>query len=281
MHNSFCDKINKTEFTNSISTAKAGGIATLAQITSLMWLKTTINYQSYHGGSISDVVKNLYRDGGVRRFYKGIGMTMIHAPLCRFGDIFSNNLIISKMNSNDTTKNLSIGTKTFCGSIGAGVWRIGLMPIETLKNSMQINGTHGLKIITDTVREKGIGRLYHGSFATFTTTLMSHYPWFMTYNSLDMYFDKNYKNLSNKQTLAKNAFLGFGASIVSDTLCNSVQVVKVIRQTQKQDLGYVDIIRGVIQKDGLYGLFVRSLPTRLFLNGVQGMLFSVVWKYYQ
>jgi len=35
----------------------------------------------------------------------------------------------------------------------------------------------------------------------------------------------------------------------------------------------------VIAQDGLVGLFGRGLKTRIFTNGLQGMTFSVLWKF--
>ena len=32
------------------------------------------------------------------------------------------------------------------------------------------------------------------------------------------------------------------------------------------------------QEDGLVGLFGRGLSTKIFANGMQGLLFSVLWK---
>ena len=37
----------------------------------------------------------------------------------------------------------------------------------------------------------------------------------------------------------------------------------------------------VIEREGLAGLFGRGLRTRLLANGVQGLMFSVLWKYFQ
>jgi hypothetical protein len=34
----------------------------------------------------------------------------------------------------------------------------------------------------------------------------------------------------------------------------------------------------VIAKDGIQGLFLRGLGTKLITNGMQGILFSVLWR---
>ena len=49
------------------------------------------------------------------------------------------------LNNNENTKNFSIGTKTFIGSCGAALWRINLMPIDTYKTTLQVNGPSGIQ----------------------------------------------------------------------------------------------------------------------------------------
>ena len=39
-------------------------------------------------------------------------------------------------------------------------------------------------------------------------------------------------------------------------------------------------MKHVIEKDGVMGLFGRGLKTRLIANGMQGLMFSVLWKYF-
>jgi hypothetical protein len=47
-----------------------------------------------------------------------------------------------------------------------------------------------------------------------------------------------------------------------------------------KDVSYTHAIKGILKEDGLQGLFGRGLQTRLITNGLQGMLFSVVWKFF-
>ena len=37
----------------------------------------------------------------------------------------------------------------------------------------------------------------------------------------------------------------------------------------------------IIEKDGVVGLFTRGLGTRVLANGFQGILFTVLWKYFE
>lgn len=80
--------------------------------------------------------------------------------------------------------------------------------------------------------------------------------------------------------LGRNAIIGFISSAVSDTTSNSLRVIKTTRQTFANPISYPDVIRHVIKEDGVLGLFGRGLKTRLLANGMQGLMFSVLYKYF-
>jgi hypothetical protein len=42
------------------------------QVLTLMWLRTTINYQYRYGTSTMTALKTLYKEGGIPRFYQGL-----------------------------------------------------------------------------------------------------------------------------------------------------------------------------------------------------------------
>ncbi len=95
--------------------------------------------------------------------------------------------------------------------------------------------------------------------------------------------------------LLRLAFIGFAASLVSDCVSNSLRVVKTYRQVHETQVSYskngsthpaemysdMELAKAaklVIQGDGVSGLFGRGLPTRILCNGLQGLLFSILWK---
>jgi hypothetical protein len=98
-------------------------------------------------------------------------------------------------------------------------------------------------------------------------------------------------------SLVRSAFLGLGASCVSDVCSNSLRVIKTTKQTarlgsQDEDtqsvdidkakaVSYTEIVRLIVEKDGWAGLFGRGLQTRLLTNSIQGAVFSVMWRYFQ
>lgn len=90
------------------------------QVCTLMWLRTTMNYQYRYGMSTTAAIKALYKEGGVVRFYRGIGPALVQGPLSRFGDTAANAGMLSLMESSDLMRTLPIGFKTVFCSIGSG-----------------------------------------------------------------------------------------------------------------------------------------------------------------
>ena len=149
------------------------------------------------------------------------------------------------------------------------------MPIDAVKTNMQVHGKVGVEQLFSKVRTSGPRVLYHGSLAAYSATFVGHYPWFVTYNYLNAYLPKYDDMLPN---LARNATIGFSASVLSDCCSNSIRVVKTYKQSSKIPISYPDSVRQVIQKDGVIGLFGRGLKTRLMGNGLQGIMFTIVYK---
>ena len=59
----------------------AGALAMVLQVLLLMPMRTIMNYQYRYGGKVVDGAKKLYGDGGVRRYYAGMGAALYVAPL--------------------------------------------------------------------------------------------------------------------------------------------------------------------------------------------------------
>ena len=64
----------------------AGASAMVVQVSTLMWMRTTLAYQYRYGSTTGGAVRALYAQGGVRRFYQGVLPALLQAPLSRFGD---------------------------------------------------------------------------------------------------------------------------------------------------------------------------------------------------
>ena len=101
--------------------------------------------------------------------------------MTRFGDTAANVGILALLESSPATQALPLPLKTACGSFAAGVWRIVLMPIDTSKTAMQVEGADGLKNLWNevVVKEKNPSPLYRGALASAAATAVGHFPWFL------------------------------------------------------------------------------------------------------
>ena len=266
---------------------KAGAAAAVVQVCSLMWLRTSMNYQYRFGGTLSSSLKELWSEGGIGRLYQGLPFAIVQGPLTRFGDTAANVGVLALLESIPETAALPLPLKTAAGSVTAGLWRIILMPIDTSKTAMQVEGAEGLETLRQRVVENGPAPLYQGALASAAATAAGHYPWFLVYNFLN---DEVLPAVSKEEDLllflVRSAVLGLSASCVSDCVSNSLRVLKTTKQTaglggDNKDISYQEALALVLENDGVLGLLGRGLQTRLLTNAIQGALFSVLWKYFQ
>eukprot|EP00978_Attheya_sp_CCMP212_P003721 scaffold7909_cov42-Attheya_sp.AAC.5 len=283
---------------------KAGAAAAVVQVGSLMWLRTAMNYQYRYGGNLQESLGILWKEGGVARLYQGLPFALVQGPLTRFGDTAANVGTLALLDSFTTTAGLPLPLRTAVGSITAGLWRIILMPIDTSKTTMQVDGSEGLNRLWQSVFSNGPSPLYQGSVASAAATAVGHFPWFLTYNFLNDALPQISKEDDLLLALARSALLGLSASCVSDVCSNSLRVIKTTKQTagltmskegdndndadadnldgkRKGEITYKETLDLILEQDGWQGLFGRGLQTRLLTNAVQGSIFSVLWKYFQ
>jgi len=221
-------------------------------------------------------LKTLYADGGVPRFYRGVLPALFQGPLSRFGDTAANTGVLTLLNSLDATADMGVGFKTVAASAAAAIFRIFLMPIDTVKTTMQVTGK--FSNVVSKVKAGGPAVLYHGSLASASATFVGHYPWFFTYNMLSEKIPKQDTPLAE---LGRRAILGFCSSAVSDTCSNSIRVIKVYKQSSTVPITYPEVVRTVIKESGVSGLMFRGLETKILANGMQGILFSILWKNFE
>lgn len=185
------------------------------------------------------------------------------------------------------TSTLPLPIKTAAGSIAAGAWRIFLMPLDTSKTAMQVEGKDGLVRLVEKVVENGPSPLYQGAVASAAATAAGHFPWFLTYNFLNDALPVISREEDLFLFLVRSAALGLCASCVSDCVSNSLRVIKTTKQTaglggtDSKEITYREALRLVLETDGVQGLLGRGLQTRLLTNAIQGAVFSVLWKYFQ
>lgn len=284
--NRILDKASK----KALGGGRAGAAAAVVQVFSLMWLRTSMNYQYRYGGDLKSSLEALWRQGGLPRLYQGLPFALIQGPMTKFGDTAANVGILALLDSIPETADLPVPLKTFAGSTAAALWRIVLMPVDTSKTSMQVEGADGLQKLWGSVAESGPGPLYRGALATAGATVVGHFPWFLTYNNLNDALPSVSDDSDLFLSIARSAFLGLSASCVSDCASNWLRVVKTTKQTAQlqgsgqegdKELSYTEVVSMIIEQDGVGGLFGRGLQTRLLTNALQGAVFSVLWKYFQ
>mmetsp|Transcript_19442 Transcript_19442/g.28076 ORF Transcript_19442/g.28076 Transcript_19442/m.28076 type:complete len:181 (+) Transcript_19442:232-774(+) len=160
---------------SAIRGGTAGAAAMGANVACLMWMRTTINYQYRNGTTFPTALRAIYADGGIPRFYRGVLPALFQGPLSRFGDTAANTGMMTLLDSYESTKSLPVGLKTVSASVAAACFRIVLMPIDTVKTTMQVTGK--FSAVVDKVKIGGPLTLYNGAVAAASATFVGHYPW--------------------------------------------------------------------------------------------------------
>jgi len=254
-----------------------GALAGVVQVLALMWLRTITNYQCRYGATFKQALKTLMKEGGIRRLYQGLTFALIQAPIIRFVSTAANESMESFLASFKQTRSLGPEFTTFFASLIVGFARIVFMPIDTMKTVLQVDSVEGFRNLMRRLKMGKFMVLYEGAAAVAILGVVGHYPWFVTYNMLS--HKAWLKNMIPSPHL-RNAFIGFTASILSDTATNVFRVVKTTKQVtgSKNNSNYHDIVRMILAADGWKGLFGRGLRTRLASNALQSVLFTVCWR---
>ena len=85
-----------------------------------MWLHTTLNYQYKHGVHFRSAIRSLWKEGGVPRFYRGLGFALMLAPASRFVDTAANAGCLALLSEYPATANLPVAVRDlflFFGSL--------------------------------------------------------------------------------------------------------------------------------------------------------------------
>jgi hypothetical protein len=270
---------SSTVFHKALKRAVGGGlpgaIAGIIQVLSLMWLRTVINYQYRYGSSFTQAFTALYGMGGIPRLYSGVSFALIQAPLSRFVSTAANDGVGELLKE----LNWGPGREVIVASCVVGIFRCALMPIDTMKTVLQIEGQKGLANLLTKVRAGQIHLLYSGVLANAASSFIGHYPWFYTYNLLS-------RNVMLSKLVpwktCRNALIGFTSSVISDTVANFMRVLKTSKQalgsTSTSSITYTETLSVIIAVDGWKGLFGRGLKTRILGNALQSILFTVIWR---
>lgn len=259
----------------AIKSGSAGFVAGTMQVVAFMWLRTAMNYQYKRGGTLMEVLKKLYAEGGIGRFYQGLfPWAIVQAPLSRFGDVAANEMVVSVFQI--VAPQIPVGISTFAASMSGASWRIFITPVDTCKTILQTDGDKGWALLKEKVGKNGLFTLWDGWAANYVANVVGNYPWFATMNVMS----KNVPVPAGAfMKIVRNAFNGACASAVSDCVSNSIRVVKTKKQTHENaNIGYVAAAKEIVDSSGFYGLFFRGLETRIYTNILQTAFFTILWK---
>ena len=263
----------RAALTKALGGGLPGAVAMVLQVVLLMWLRTTVNYQMRHGGSLLEVIHTLYAEGGIKRFYAGAQYALLQGPLSRFGDTAANAGVLYILDGST----LPILAQTACASAAAALWRLVISPLDTAKTMLQVHGTSGLNTLMERVASEGPGVLWAGALGSIVATFLGHYPWFATNNYLEARVPPPPRKSRTKKLL-RRAAIGFASSVVADCVSNSTRVVKTAVQTSLVPITYVEAALAVVDRDGIAGLLWRGLAAKILCNGLSSIFFSVAWK---
>lgn len=86
------------------------------------------------------------------------------------------------------------------------------MPIDAMKTILQVEGADGLQKLGAKIRKGGPFVLFHGSIGAMSATFVGHYPWFYTYNYLNVTLPNYDRKKELPQYLLRNALIGAHAA---------------------------------------------------------------------
>ena len=90
-------------------------------------------------------MRRLYAEGGIPRFYAGFWAALLQGPLSRFGDTAANEGMKALL-----PVSVPIPIQTLSASAAAAIWRVFIMPVDTLKTVLQVQGgEEGMRILSE------------------------------------------------------------------------------------------------------------------------------------
>lgn len=213
----------------------------------------------------------------VLRFYQGVLPALVQGPLCRFGDTAANEGVLVLL----STARLPLSLKTALGTLAACSWRAALTPLDTVKLVLEVEGLgSGLELLRQRVAANGLWTFFNGAVGVGVTAAASHLPWFYVNNLLKQrLLPRLPPPKSRTAELWRQAGIGFAATLVSDVVANPLRVLKATVQTSAVALSYAAAAQAIMAQDGPAALMTRGLTAKIAANALQGVAFSVFWKW--
>ena len=286
-----------TNNTVLLSNLKAGFTAGLINGILFHPPKTLIKYQYVNGTGLSETLSLLlFESVDNQRVLRGIFPNIIKYSCGKMGE--ASIYTYFKQLNFDSHNTHEFNARLYFTSLTITLWRVNLMPLDTISNVLQVHGKNGYKLINTRIKNEGIKTLYSGSIFYGAIIYIHSFIWFSLYESLSSHmitstqveskqtsqFNKSNiisnTNLNIKNDL-NNGIIGFLATLGSDTINNPLKVIKTYKQTYKNNISYFDSFKHVISgndyKKGIY----RGLYTKTILNAFTSSIYVILWKRFE
>jgi len=279
-------------------------------------LRTIMNYQYRYGTTMSQAAVTLYQDGGYARYYSGLGAALVQGPVSRFGDTAADVGALAFLNSNPTTRDFPSLVKTAFAAVGEctlSSYHSGSHLHTLCSRSSLPYSVNAYRNTKDNIADPGArgisppaepGAQIRNKFALVWGT---RHSWGDARRILPLVRDPRLPkfapptpaNLSPKALSAGLHRLCVvccfrhgvqfveGREDLSTSECNENFVWCVFLLSPRSIfVGIMGIhpfrvgaaVREVTRVDGVRGLLGRGLKARILANGLQGLMFSVLWK---
>ena len=251
-----------------LSNIKAGFTAGLLNALIFHPPKTIIKYQYVNGTSVGVTFNNLIKNNSDKlRLFRGFSPTMIKYSVGKMGETSFYTYFNSIDNKYNQIEKLVL-TSSF-----VTLWRVNLMPFDTLSNTLQVHGRRGYSIITKRINSYGIGTLYSGTSIYGVINFINCFTWFGIFNTMNELIS----NDINKDI--KNGIVGFTSTFGSDILNNPLRVIKTYKQSHNLTISYKDSLNEILRDSGGYkNYFIRGLGLKTLLNCITSSFYVIMWK---
>ncbi|KAG6035164.1 hypothetical protein E4U41_006230 [Claviceps citrina] len=249
---------------------------------------------------ISDAVKDLFRNGGVRSFFAGNGLNVIKImpeTAIKFGSYEAAKRALANFEGHGDPRQINSYSKFTAGGVAGMIAQFCVYPLDTLKFRLQCEtvkgGLTGSALLRQTAvkmyADGGVRACYRGV----TMGLVGMFP----YSAIDMGMFELLK-ASYKSYYARSAgcheddislgniatgFIGATSGAIGATVVYPLNVVRTRLQTQGTVMhqatytGIWDVTQKTIQKEGYRGLYKGLTPNLLKVAPA----LSITWIVYE
>ena len=260
-----------------ISNLKAGFTAGLINSFIFHPPKTIIKYQYVNGSSFPLTLRKMVYNEDKLRLFRGISPNIIKYSVGKMGEASIYTYFKNIDKDNNEISKLSMT------SLYITLWRINLMPFDTMSNTLQVHGKEGYQIIKRRINTYGIGTLYSGTIFYGLINYVNCFTWFGIYNAMNNLLDNNKVvkdniNGNNLNNDIKNGLVGFTSTLGSDILNNPLRVIKTYKQSYDTRISYTDSYNYIIKEGGYKNLFIRGFGVKTILNCITSSFYVIMWK---